>query len=118
MAKARDEVARTSGARGLANRKELRRLEAALRELTLPEGDTAAVDAAIQAHLSSLYEAVEPEAELQGRAEKVLLSLGFKPAMIQARSACALPSGCTAACSWASRTSHRGTTRHVCARKP
>lgn len=112
VAKARDEVARTSGARGLANRKELRRLEAALRGLTLPEGDAAGVDATIQGHLSSLYEAVEPEAELQGRAEKVLLSLGFKPAMIQVRrrlrsASLPPPGGVHVACE------HRGTARHV-----
>lgn len=89
MAKAREQVARTSGARGLANRKDLRRLEAALRGLSIPEGDPGATDAAIQGHLSGLYEAVEPEEELLGRAEKVLLSLGFKPAMIQVRSTAA-----------------------------
>lgn len=86
VAKVRERVARTSGARGLAHRKELKRLEAELRELALAGDDAADVDAAIQARLAALYEAVEPEAELQGRAEKILLSLGFKADMIQVRS--------------------------------
>eukprot|EP00892_Ulva_mutabilis_P010285 jgi/Ulvmu1/7629/UM038_0056.1 len=83
VAEVREQVARTSGSRGLAHRKELKRLEVELRDLALSSDDAAEVDAAMQAHLATLYEAVEPEAELQGRAEKILLSLDFKADMIQ-----------------------------------
>lgn len=77
---AHERAERTSGQRGVAARKELVKLEAALAAVALD--DTVHVDAALQSALTALYDVMEPAAELEARAERVLLGLGFTHATL------------------------------------